>query len=153
MNPGVDIDPLINANIFSLDELQIKRVPVGCRNPYVRYATRAPIVLKADATNQIPGFVEVARFPTLGFRRMTAQFAAQYPLDPSANPGQLHYYVTAYKDTAAPKPVCGGLISPPYDQANEETDVSAKSLGLECRIVGSGANIIVLLTFSLLLEP
>ena len=148
-------NPLADANIFSLDDLQVKHVPVGCKNPYVRYATRDPRPLNGPAAPPLLGpFSEICRFPTMGFRRVTAQIRVAIPPDQIAKQNsQLQYYFVAYKDTAAAKPVFGGMVSPFYDQGDEETEVDAKELGLRCRVIASAGGGIVLLSFSVLVEP
>jgi hypothetical protein len=147
-------NPLDRANIFSLNDLQVTSVPVGCRNPYVRYATKAPLTLSINSAGAALGsFVSVVRFPTLGFRRLTAQFTVAQPPDQVTKQLQLQYYLTAFKDSAAGKPFTGGMISPPYDRAEEETEIDAKEIGLSCRIIGPGLGALVLLSFSVLVEP
>jgi hypothetical protein len=144
-------NPLRDANIFSLDDMQVKHVPVGCANPYIRYASRVPLILQSDLLIDPTIFHRVLRVPTLGFRRFTGQLWLQYPSGGTV-PGYLHYYFGEERDNSPTKPLTGGTVSPPYDSAVEYTDVDAKDLSLWIHAyIGSGTTIG--LSFSLLVEP
>lgn len=151
-NPHAPPNPLDRANIFSLDAMQVDLSPVGCRNPYARYCSKEPIQLVAPVTAVAPGaFVEVLRFPVLGFRHLDMQFSVAYPALAVPATAQAEFQLYAVKDTAAPKLIEQGVISPPYDQADVETEVNAKTISMYCRVLGNGG--VLLLTFSVLVEP
>ena len=146
-------NPLGTADIFSLADVQTKLAPVGCRNPYVQYAARKPYILQSSAGVSFPPFVEIARFPTLGYTHLDAQFWIQQPPDEAAITAQVQYYLTAYKAVSPTKPFTGGMLSLPYDQGDEETRIEATALGISARVLALGQAVSVFFFFSVLVEP
>lgn len=147
-------NPLADANIFTLDDVQVTSVPVGCRNPYVRYASRKPLFLQTNLS--VIDFSEVVRFPMLGFTHVTAMLWAVPPpgLPITGGLGYAHYYFAEKRDKAPVKPLMGGVVTIPYDVATEQTEVPCKELGLFIRIAAVVGTIgSIGLNFSVLVEP
>jgi len=115
-------------NIQSTDRKQLDAISDGQGGsiPVLRYVSVPPFVLV-----NTPELQARVKLPVLGMSKVSVQISCDYPQGASAGEySQLYYEIVGYRDNAQLVQISSGVVSPFYDQSNDEFWCMYESIGL-----------------------